>query len=64
MAEEHNLTDEMIAGRRGDATLLPSDMPRWMAGLFGVLHRNASDPTAFFCIPPNRVIELGSQIEL
>jgi KUP system potassium uptake protein len=39
-------------------------MPRWMSGLFGVLHRNASDPTAFFCIPPNRVIELGSQIEL
>ena len=32
MAEEHNLTDEMIAGRRGDATQLPSDMPRWMAG--------------------------------
>jgi TRAP-type mannitol/chloroaromatic compound transport system permease small subunit len=32
MAEEHNLTDEMIAGRRGDATQLPSDMPHWMSG--------------------------------
>jgi TRAP-type mannitol/chloroaromatic compound transport system permease small subunit len=30
MADDHNLTDEMIAGRRGDATQLPADMPRWM----------------------------------
>ena len=39
-------------------------MPRWMALLYGFLHRNAADPTAFFAIPPNRVVELGSQIEL
>lgn len=31
MAEEPNLTDEMIAGRRGDEIRLPADMPRWMA---------------------------------
>ncbi len=39
-------------------------MPRWMTLLYSFLHRNASDPTAFFAIPPNRVVELGSQIEL
>lgn len=32
MAEEPNLTDEMIAGRRSDTARLPDDMPRWMAG--------------------------------
>ena len=31
MAEEPNLTDEMIAGRRGDGAELPADMARWMA---------------------------------
>jgi len=39
-------------------------MPRWMTVLYSFLHRNAADPTAFFAIPPNRVVELGSQIEL
>ncbi len=32
MAEPHNLTDEMIAGRRPDSHgHLPEDMPRWMS---------------------------------
>ena len=32
MQEEHNLTDEMIAGRRPDSHgHLPEDMPRWMS---------------------------------
>jgi KUP system potassium uptake protein len=39
-------------------------MPRWMTVLYTFLHRNAADPTAYFAIPPNRVVELGSQIEL
>jgi KUP system potassium uptake protein len=39
-------------------------MPRWMIVLFMFLHRNAADPTAWFGVPPNRVVELGSQIEL
>ncbi len=30
MAQEPDLTDEMIAGRRGDGGRLPADMPRWM----------------------------------
>ncbi|WP_068076315.1 potassium transporter Kup [Novosphingobium lentum] len=39
-------------------------LPRWMTVLFTFLHRNAADPTAYFAIPPNRVVELGTQIEL
>lgn len=39
-------------------------LPRWMTVLYMFLHRNAADPTAWFGIPPNRVVELGTQIEL
>ena len=38
MAEEHNLTDEMIAGRRPDSHgHLPEDMPLWMSTLIVVI---------------------------
>ncbi len=37
--------------------------PRWRKFLFRALSRNAQDATRFFGIPPNRVIELGVQIE-
>jgi KUP system potassium uptake protein len=39
-------------------------MPFWQDLLFIFLHRNASDPTDFFGIPHNRVVELGSQVEI
>ena len=39
-------------------------LPRWMTMLYMMLHKNAADPTVWFAIPPNRVVELGSQIEL
>jgi KUP system potassium uptake protein len=32
--------------------------------LFSFLSRNSRPPTAFFNLPPNRVVELGLQIEL
>ncbi|WP_423141248.1 potassium transporter Kup [Parablastomonas sp. CN1-191] len=36
-------------------------MPLWQDVLFVTLHRNAADPTDYFAIPSNRVIELGAQ---
>jgi KUP system potassium uptake protein len=36
----------------------------WRKGLFAFLSRNARPANAFFQIPPNRVVELGTQIEL
>jgi KUP system potassium uptake protein len=48
-------------------TLLPARrpaMPRWRELLFIVMARNAARPTQFFRIPPNRVVELGMQVEL
>lgn len=38
-------------------------MMRWRKRLFAVMARNALSATEFFGIPPNRVVELGAQIE-
>ncbi|MDQ1610112.1 MAG: system potassium uptake protein [Pyrinomonadaceae bacterium] len=36
----------------------------WREKLFAVMSRNASSATAYFCLPPNRVVELGAQVEI
>jgi KUP system potassium uptake protein len=51
----------------GRETLLTSgrsSMARWRKVLFAILSRNARPANMFFNIPPNRVVELGTQIEL
>ncbi|HEX2636743.1 MAG TPA: potassium transporter Kup [Gemmatimonadales bacterium] len=51
----------------GRETLLPdgnSRMARWRKLLFIVMARNAQSATAFFNLPPNRVLELGARIQL
>ncbi|HSE42358.1 MAG TPA: KUP/HAK/KT family potassium transporter, partial [Acidobacteriota bacterium] len=48
-------------------TLIASKHPGmalWREKLFVFLTRNASRPTEFFRLPPNRVVELGMQIEI
>jgi KUP system potassium uptake protein len=50
----------------GRERLIPtgrSRMIRWRKKLFSILSRNARSATEFFGIPPNRVVELGAQIE-
>jgi KUP system potassium uptake protein len=37
---------------------------RWRAALFGIMNRNATPASSFYRLPPNRVVELGAQIEL
>jgi len=39
-------------------------MALWREKLFAAMSRNASSATAFFKIPANRVVELGTRIEL
>ena len=53
-----------FVGRSAIRFATKPSLPRWMTVLYMFLHRNAADPTAYFSIPPNRVVELGSQIEL
>jgi KUP system potassium uptake protein len=51
----------------GRETLIPSKRPgmaMWREHLFSVMSRNARTATSFFALPPNRVVELGAQIEL
>ena len=39
-------------------------MARWRKRLFGRMSRNSLQATAYFGIPPNRVVELGMQVQL
>ncbi len=51
----------------GRETLIPrfgKEMAYWRVLLFALMFRNASSLTAFFKIPSNRVVELGSQVIL
>jgi len=51
----------------GRETLLPtghSALATWRKRLFIVMARNAATASAFFGLPPNRVVELGAQIQL
>jgi KUP system potassium uptake protein len=47
------------AGRPTDRVRLA----RWRKAIFAIMTRNARSATEFFNIPPNRVVELGTQIE-
>ncbi|HSB23305.1 MAG TPA: potassium transporter Kup [Burkholderiaceae bacterium] len=51
----------------GRETLLPkigSDMALWREKLFVAMYKNSGSVAAYFGLPPNRIVELGSQVEL
>ncbi len=51
----------------GRETLVPkvgAAMALWRERLFVAMYRNAGSVAAYFNLPPNRVVELGSQIVL
>ena len=51
----------------GRETLIPSrkrGMALWREALFAWMSRNAHSATRYFNLPPNRVVELGTQVEL
>jgi KUP system potassium uptake protein len=48
-------------------TPLASDiegMAIWRERLFAWMMRNAESPMEFFCLPPNRVVEMGAQVKI
>jgi KUP system potassium uptake protein len=51
-------------GRESLLTTGTSKMLHWRKALFAFMSRNATNPTIYFGIPPNRVIELGAQVKL
>jgi KUP system potassium uptake protein len=63
--ESHSL--EYVTFFLGRETVLPTKeagMALWRERLFAFLTRNAQPATAFFGIPPSRVVEIGAQIEI
>ncbi len=65
----HGLTFEMMKTTffLSRETLVPyrkGGMARWRKRLFSRMSRNSLQATTYFGIPPNRVVELGMQVEL
>ncbi|AWK88023.1 potassium transporter Kup [Azospirillum thermophilum] len=51
----------------GRETLIPSrrrGLPGWREPMFILMSKTALSATEFFCIPPGRVVELGTQVEI
>jgi len=51
----------------GRETLIPklgSEMQFWREKIFVAMFRNAGSAATFFGLPPNRVVELGTQVEM
>lgn len=52
----------------GRATIIPSEdvpgMMLWREKLFAFMSRNAIQPTSYYKVPPDRVIELGLRVEI
>ncbi|WP_374348369.1 potassium transporter Kup [Chitinimonas sp.] len=69
LAEQHDLEyDDMTTSFfLSRETIIRSKTPalNWLQHhIFTWMQRNASRPTDFFKIPPNRVVEMGTQVEL
>ncbi|WP_437783159.1 potassium transporter Kup [Sorangium sp. So ce1097] len=65
--KQHGLTIDLgrtsyYLGRETLLTTGSSKMSRWRKALFAFISRNARPATAYFGLPPNRVVELGMQI--
>ena len=51
----------------GRETIIAAKRPGmavWRERLFSVIAHNATSATAYFCLPPDRVVEMGEQIEI
>ena len=55
-------TPTFFIGRNSLRASAEEGLPFWQDQILIFLQRNASDPTDFFKIPPNRVVELGIQV--
>src|SRR5690606_5142736 len=69
LCESHGLQipPEQCTFFLGKETVIPGRTPGmalWREKLFAVMTRNATSASAFFKLPPNRVVELGMQVEL
>ena len=51
-------------GRETPVPTIRPDLPIWRERIYAFMTRNAVSASEYFQIPPKRVVELGTQIEL
>ncbi len=54
----------VVRPRGPDNPRTDAQMPAWRTRIFALMTKNAQSATAYFGLPPNRVIELGAQIQV
>lgn len=69
LCKEEGLAFEMMEtsffiARQNVVSTIGSGMAHWREQLFATMSRNARDAADYFRVPPNRVIELGAQVEI
>jgi KUP system potassium uptake protein len=67
--QQHGMTFELMDTSffLARETVVPTQLPGmsiWRERIFAWMHQNAAKPTDFFSIPANRVVELGTKIEI
>ena len=58
------MTTSYFLNRRSLRVGKGSLMPRWQGRVFAGLYRSAAEPTNFYRLPSNRVVELGQQMNI
>ena len=58
------MTTSFFVGRRKIKPAQNSGMPAWQDRLFITLYRQSANPTDYFSIPSDRVVELGEQMTI
>jgi len=58
------MTTSFFIGRETLIPRIKSDMAYWREKLFVAMFRNSGSASDFFRLPPNRVVEVGSQVTL
>jgi KUP system potassium uptake protein len=63
-AQVEPIDTSYFVGRETVIPTIGSEMNYWREKLFVAMHRNAGSAASYFHLPPNRVVELGAQVEL
>ena len=58
------MTTSFFLNRRSFRAARNQGLPFWQERVFISLTKSASDATAFYCLPSNRVVELGQQLAI
>jgi KUP system potassium uptake protein len=60
----HPDSTDFVVGREAVRSTARPGMARWREALYGVMVRNASDVAAWFHLPAERVLEVGTRVEI